>query len=178
MSRTTRRLAAAVAAAGVAAFTIAGVATAATPAAQPLGRCHTGDLTASLTGEGAATAHLGTHVLLTNTSDTPCRMFGYGGAELLDANGNPTMPTRLDRTPNPGPRLFTLAPGQSAAKMLYWQYTDDPGAPTGQCEPNPAIILVTPPDETASLRLPWPYGPVCNQGRILGSAYAPAQDVL
>ena len=36
----------------------------------------------------------------------------------------------------------------------------------GPCEPDPAQIAITSPNESTSLFQPWENGPVCNQGQL------------
>ncbi len=110
--------------------------------------------------------HTGLNIALTNRSTRPCRLYGYGGLQLLDATGG-WLPTEQARVPQPAPRLITLAPGASAYSGLYWATSPD-AAP---CEQS-AFLLVTPPDETESLRTTFAQR-VCHQGRIQQHSYQP-----
>lgn len=147
-----------------------GPATPGTPAGP--GRCHTADLTAHLRPLDSAAGQRYAAVQLTNRSASTCRVFGYGGVQLLDANHQP-LPTRQVRDPLAPPRLVLLEPGASASSRLHWGVVPaDTESQTGPCEPTPAQLLVTPPDETQPIAVPWPYGPVCQHGRIDQTAYA------
>jgi Domain of unknown function (DUF4232) len=109
---------------------------------------------------------------LTNRSARPCIVYGYGGIQLVDAARRP-VPTIQVRIPTPAPRRVLLRPGQSARSQLSWPafaYPDE--NQTGPCQPTPAYLLVIPPDETESIAVTWPEGPVCNHGRIGQTAYA------
>jgi hypothetical protein len=139
-----------------------------TPAPAPTGpsRCHTADLSVSLGQQDSGTGHTGLNVALTNRSTRPCRLYGYGGLQLLDAAGG-RLPTEQARVAQPAPRLITLAPGASAYSGLYWAFSPE-AAP---CERS-AFLLVTPPDETQSLRTTFAQQ-VCYQGRIQQHSYQP-----
>jgi len=108
--------------------------------------------------------HTGVTLVLTNRSTRPCRLYGYGGLQLLDAAGSP-LPTHQVRVRQPGPRLVRLAPGASAYSDLYW-VSMPMDAPCAQA----AVLLVTPPDETEPIRTA-ALGSVCEQGRIQQTAY-------
>lgn len=126
-----------------------------------------GELKAGDPGAGQRYATL----LVTNTGKVSCTLYGYGGLALLDKSGN-ALRTQLERRPNPGPKLVTLRPGAKAGKELHWGAVPGQGEPTsGPCQPEPAKISVIPPDERAPFEVAWSFGPVCQQGRIEGSAY-------
>jgi len=127
-------------------------------------RCHTADLAASLGRADSGMGHTGVTLVLTNRSTRPCRLYGYGGLQLLDAAGSP-LPTHQVRVRQPGPRLVRLAPGASAYSDLYW-VSMPMDAPCAQA----AVLLVTPPDETEPIRTA-ALGSVCEQGRIQQTAY-------
>ncbi|HVQ95326.1 MAG TPA: DUF4232 domain-containing protein [Mycobacteriales bacterium] len=136
------------------------------------GRCHPGDLSASLAWvEGAAGSRFSA-VVLTNRSHHSCTVYGYGGLQLLDANHRPVL-TRQVRDRTVRPSLVLLRPGMSAHADLHWSAIAHPGdSQTGPCQPEPSFLLVTPPDESRSLRVRWTGGPVCGQGRIDQRPYA------
>ena len=109
-------------------------------------------------------------LVLTNTSGSTCRVFGYPGMQLVSATGG-HVPTAVQRPPGSEP-LVTLAPGQQASSLLHW--TIVPGTGEGSpCEPSASGLIVTPPDETAPLRTSWPGGPVCQHGQISATAFQP-----
>ena len=137
----------------------------------PLDRCHTSQLTTSLQNADAGAGQRYADLVLRNRSQQPCTVYGYGGMQLLDADGKP-IPTNLERVPNPGPALVRLAPGGTAVSSLRWTVVASGNEPTkGPCQATPAGVHVTPPDETDPLTVPWNFGPVCNYGHVEGSAY-------
>jgi hypothetical protein len=79
--------------------------------------------------------------------------------------------SRAGRKCCPAPALPT-APGSSRARrerLLPAALGVVPAgteSQTGPCEPTPTHLLITPPDETQPIAVPWPYGPVCQRGRI------------
>jgi hypothetical protein len=109
--------------------------------------------------------------VLTNRSQRTSTIYGYGGLQLLDARGR-MVPTRQVRDRTTRPTQVTLRPGMSAHANLHWYAIAAGGdSQTGTCQPEPAFLLVTPPDETQSIRVPWNAGPVCAQGRIIQGPY-------
>jgi hypothetical protein len=151
-------------------------ATAPKPAATtPTGpdRCHTADLRAALHQLDSAAGQRYAALVLTNRSTRACRVYGYGGVQLLDAARRP-VPTMQVRDPLAPPRLVLLRPGASAYSRLHWTVVLSTGDnQTGPCQPNPSYLLVTPPDETQPITVPWTSGSVCQRGRIDQTAYAP-----
>jgi hypothetical protein len=129
------------------------------------GRCHTAALTASLVEPSAGAGQRYVKISLTNRSTTTCVLLGYGGLQLLDAAGHP-LATRLHRVPPPA-HSINLPPRASATSQLHWSAVPGAGEPvSGACEPTPQAANVTPPDETASLRVPWTMGAVCLHGSV------------
>lgn len=140
------------------------------PSATPrcLGTALRGELRPGHPGAGNRYATL----VVTNQGGT-CRLYGYGGLELIGADGRP-LPTDLRRTLEPEPQPVTLAPGASAGKKLHWGVVPGPGEPaTDPCQPTADHIEVIPPNGTNRFDVPWPFGPVCQHGHIEGSAYFP-----
>ncbi|MER7014000.1 DUF4232 domain-containing protein [Saccharopolyspora sp. NPDC000359] len=134
-------------------------------------RCHTSMLTGSMQNPDAGAGQRYAELTLTNSSGETCTLYGYGGLQLVDASGHP-LPTDAKRTPNPGPSLITLAPGESASATLHWTAVPHEGEPTdGPCAPTPSRLEVIPPDETDPLAVTWNAGPVCGFGTIDGTAY-------
>lgn len=140
---------------------------------QPTGptRARTSDLSAELAWvEGAAGSRYSA-IVLTNRSQRTHSIYGYGGLQLLDARGR-TVPTRQVRDRTTRPTQVVLRPGMSAHADLHWSaVAQGSDSQTGTCQPEPAFLLVTPPDETRSLRIPWNAGPVCAQGLIIQRPY-------
>lgn len=156
----------------VAGLGVVGVPQAAAAAAPP--RCHTGGLAAAFTGIEGAAGNVYLKARLTNTAPLTCAVYGYGGLKLVGPDpGRPDVPpTNLLRDLAPGPSLVVLAPGQSVDKQLHYTQVASAGDnQEGPCQVQPVRALITPPDETTSLSVPWPGGPVCARGTIDGSAY-------
>jgi hypothetical protein len=121
-------------------------------------------------GEPAA-GHRAATLVVTNTSPNTCTLYGYGGAALHTASGVP-IPTRMERVPDPGPTLVRLLPGSSARKNLRWTVVPTGDEPVDEpCQVPASQIRVIPPDETSPFFVIWDLGPVCDGGRIDGSAY-------
>jgi Domain of unknown function (DUF4232) len=169
MRRTSRRavLAAAVVL-GLGTLGMAGVSAAG--AATGVAQCHTADLSGQLKPGSPGAGQRYATVVLTNTSGHTCTIGGYGGLGLLGAPRE-GVPTDLRRVASPAPTTVTLAPGGSARSLLHWTViaaVDEPGA---TCEPTPATVVVTPPNQTTALLQPWTFGPVCQHGLIWQNAY-------
>lgn len=132
----------------------------AAPASGPT-RCHTDDLSVRLTGSDAGAGQRYTGVILTNTSSSPCTVYGYIGIGLTGPNG--PLPTNLIRDAG---RLthIKLPPGDSAATSLHWSAIPASGEDHG-C-PQPTSAAVTPPDETTQHTTSWTSGPVCQHGEL------------
>ncbi|MFR9730936.1 DUF4232 domain-containing protein [Saccharopolyspora sp. MS10] len=134
-------------------------------------RCHTSMLSGSVEHGDSGAGQRYAELRLTNTSGETCTLYGYGGMQLLGAGGE-RLPTQLERTPNPGPAVVRLAPGESASSTLHWTAVPHAGEPErGDCQPKPTGALVTPPDEEDPLTVSWNLGAVCGFGSIDNSAY-------
>lgn len=164
--RTQRRLLLAVAA--TAALT-AGVAAVPASAASytTIPRCTVSSLLGELRSPTAGAGQRQAKLLLTNVTRGTCVLGGYPGGLLLGAR-NRALPTNVVRNPGTRARVVTLAPGESAKTTLQWGAITGTGdRPTGECEPTPARIEITPPNANGHLVLPWRNGPVCERGRIV-----------
>jgi len=136
-------------------------------------RCHTADLAARLRALDSAAGQRYAALVLINRSTSTCRVYGYGGVQLLDAARRP-LPTEQVRDRLSPPRLVSLRPGATAYSRLHWGVVPSgTESQTGPCEPTPSYLLVTPPDETQPITVAWSYGMVCQRGRIEQTAYAP-----
>lgn len=146
--------------------------------------CTTAQLKISWKGIPGGLSHAALVLLFENTG-ARCALRGYPGIDGIDADGNVTAPAR--RTPNgylggpdtPGePAAVDLAPGQTASALL--EGSSGPLAGEPAC-PHYEALLVTPPDETHSVRLSTEYSlcdlevhPVVSGGT--GDANAPGDD--
>jgi Protein of unknown function (DUF4232) len=119
-------------------------------------RCHTSELSASLSsGEPGAGQRYAT-LSLTNTSARTCTVFGYGGLQPLDA-AKKQLPITLTRDTGRPVTLITLAPGASVGRTIHWSAVPPGSEPC----PTPAYASIIPPDETSPLVIGWSLGPVC-----------------
>ncbi|AOS65784.1 DUF4232 domain-containing protein [Actinoalloteichus hymeniacidonis] len=134
-------------------------------------RCHSGGLTGSIEQLDSAAGNRYANLVLANEGSEPCAIYGYGGLELVDDEGT-ALPTRLERVADPAPTLVELEPGAAATKLLHWGVVPgDEDDPEGDCGTEATSIRVIPPDETDPLTVDWGLGPVCQGGKIDGSAY-------
>jgi Protein of unknown function (DUF4232) len=132
-----------------------------TPPTPP--RCHTADLALEVGQADSGAGHTGLNLALVNTSTHRCRIYGYGGVQLLDAAGA-ALPTHQARV-GPAPELMTLRPGQRAYSSVTWLHT--PEAPP--CS-NASFLQIIPPDETAPIRTPFNHT-VCGNDVLSQGAY-------
>ena len=133
-------------------------------AAPQLPRCHTSGLSASLGRIDAGAGQRDVRLTLRNRSGHTCRTQGWIGMQLRRNGRN--VPTNLVRAQGPSHRVV-LQPGDRAITTLHWTVIPAPSEPqSGACEPTPRRALITPPDETTSLRIRWTGGAVCQHGRI------------
>lgn len=131
-----------------------------------LARCRTVDLALSLRKPDAGAGQRYLSIVLTNTSRQTCRVYGYGGIQLVNAAGR-SVPTKQVRDPSVPPQLVRLTPGASAYSAVHWAAIPSGSEPqSGNCEPVARALRVIPPDEHTALSATWTYGPVCGAGRI------------
>jgi uncharacterized protein DUF4232 len=134
-------------------------------------KCTADDLTGVVQPGDAAAGNRYVSLVVTNTSDQTCSLYGYGGLQLIGANGQPN-PTILTRQPDPGPASVSLVPGGKATKKLHWVVVPTGNEPQeGPCQPESTGATVIPPDDTTSFSVDFDFGSVCNGGTIEGSAY-------
>ncbi|MGW2104044.1 DUF4232 domain-containing protein [Streptomyces olivaceoviridis] len=133
---------------------------AASPAAPAPKRCRTSDLKASLGPDHPGAGQENFALVLTNRSPRTCSLYGFPGVAFVDGAGDAVTPDPERATDQPQQRV-TLAPGADAWSAL--SYTDP--AITGVTTVTPQALLVTPPDETTSLSVPWTGGKVSNTGK-------------
>ncbi len=140
-----------------------------TPAAGS--RCGTADLTGSLRQLDAAAGNRYATLVLTNTSQRTCTLFGYGGIQLAAADRRPVVTMQVRDHTRP-PATVRLQPGATASSLLHWGAVPSGSEPVmGACEATPALLLVIPPDEHDQLSVRWTFGPVCQRGKIDQRAY-------
>jgi hypothetical protein len=98
-------------------------------------------------------------VILTNISQQSCTLQGYPGVDLVGPDV-PTWGQVFSLTRQSGdPQPFTLEPGASATSILT---IGEPSLPEDFWYPT--TLVVTPPDATTQLQMPWiPYTAVLRQ---------------
>jgi hypothetical protein len=128
-------------------------------------RCHTADLALEVGQADSGTGHTGLNLALVNRSAHRCRIYGYGGVQLLDAAGA-ALHTLQERVGS-RPELVTLQPADRAYSALTWIFS-----PEAQPCVNPAFLQVIPPDETEPIRARFSYS-VCGNGVLSQRAYQP-----
>jgi hypothetical protein len=128
-------------------------------------RCHTADLALEVGQDDSGMGHTSLNLVLVNRSAHRCRIYGYGGLQLLDAAGA-AVHTVQERS-GPRPELVTLRPGDRAYSALTWIHS--PEAPP--CS-NAAFLQVIPPDETEPIRARFTAA-VCGNGVLSQRAYQP-----
>ena len=128
-------------------------------------RCHTADLALEVGQDDSGMGHTGLNLALVNRSAHRCRIYGYGGVQLLDATGA-AVHTLQERT-GARPELVTLRPGDRAYSALTWIFS--PEAPP--CS-TAAFLQVIPPDETEPIRARFGYS-VCGNGVLNQGPYQP-----
>ncbi|MFD5497296.1 DUF4232 domain-containing protein [Streptomyces sp. NPDC127091] len=117
-------------------------------------RCHTSELRARVGGVDPGAGQRNFPVVLTNVSSHACTLYGHPGAAFVDASGRQLGPDPK-RSPGDAVRV-ALEPGESAWAGLRYSAPGISGARTA----TPAALLVTPPDERDSLKVPWTAGAV------------------
>ncbi len=67
-----------------------------------------------------------------------------------------------------------LAQGASAFTMLHWTAVPGTGdSQSVQCQPRPALVQITPPDERTQLTTTWTMSQACLRGRLDAGALSP-----
>lgn|SRR6266487_2384279 len=120
--------------------------------------CTVAHLSINLGGGDAGSGHRSAALMFRNTGSVTCRLHGYPGVAALNAHGTQIQQAR--RTPSgylgglkqgASAPIVDIAPGQSASALLEALAFGPDG---GSCTPY-AGLLVTPPDDTRSVRLAW-----------------------
>ncbi|MFD0890278.1 DUF4232 domain-containing protein, partial [Streptosporangium algeriense] len=135
--------------------------------AAPAGRCRTGSLKASIGRVDAGAGQRHAPLVLTNTSNRNCWVYGFVGLVMFDAKGD-ALRTRVRRE-NVPPHRVTLRPGAAAHARLHW--TTVPTGDETSC-PTAARLMIIPPDETAHLEIRFG-GTVCGDGSLGITPMAP-----
>ncbi|MFD3455100.1 DUF4232 domain-containing protein [Streptomyces sp. NPDC058691] len=133
-------------------------------------RCHTADLRASIGPNDPGAGQENFPVVLTNRSSRTCTVYGFPGLAFVNSAGQQVTVDPERETGLPKQRV-TLAPGASAWSPMSFSNPAISGVTTVV----PAAVLVTPPDERASLRVPWTGGKVSNTGKASVPRIGPLQ---
>jgi hypothetical protein len=128
-------------------------------------RCHTSELSASLTAGDPGAGQRYATLSLTNTSARTCTVFGYGGLQPLDG-AKKQLPITLTRDTGRPAALVRLAPETSVGRTIHWTVVPSGSQPC----PTPAYASIIPPDETSPLVIGWSLGPICG-GKMDGWPY-------
>ncbi|ORB16043.1 hypothetical protein BST36_26430 [Mycolicibacterium moriokaense] len=86
-------------------------------------------------------------VILTNIAEQACALQGYPGVDLVGPDDPMWGPVYSLPRQSGDPQPLTIAPGASASSRLTFLPAPDGWVPT--------FIVVTPPDATTSLEVPW-----------------------
>ncbi|WP_329373198.1 DUF4232 domain-containing protein [Streptomyces sp. NBC_00669] len=113
-----------------------------TPDTSPL--CTAAQLTATLGGGDAGAGNLYRYLVITNTSGTTCRVAGYPGLSMLDANGKQIGQPATRRKVSYSP--VVLKPGGSASDTIHTINQQ------GTCLATSAQLKMYPPGSKASLK--------------------------
>lgn len=120
-------------------------------------RCTTSQLEIAPGRTGAGLGHSGTPILFRNRGTAPCHLRGYPGVAGLDAAGNQVVQAARSLQGYLGglrsgdsPPLVELAPGETASALV--EGTNNPEGTATSCPSYPSL-LVTPPDDTQSVRV-------------------------
>ncbi|MEU4092896.1 DUF4232 domain-containing protein [Streptomyces sp. NPDC026673] len=136
----------------------------------PGGRCHTTDLKASIGANNPGAGQENFPIVLTNRSGHTCTVYGFPGVAFVDGAGRQVTVDPERATDLPRQRV-SLAPGASAWSAMSFSNP----AITGVTTVTPAAVLVTPPDETLALKVPWTGGKVSNTGKASVPRIGPLQ---
>jgi hypothetical protein len=123
-------------------------------------RCHTAGLRASIGADHPGAGQANFAIVLTNVSRSTCTVHGFPGVAFVDGAGEAVTPDP-ERATGEERRTVTLAPGADAwSAMTYTR-----PAATGVTTVTPTTVLVTPPDETTPIPVPWRGGEVSDTGK-------------
>ena len=111
-------------------------------------RCTNSAISVTAGPSSGSAGHANTPVIFTNTSSSPCTIFGYPGVAALDSAGSQT--AQATRTGTPQPTHLILTPGNTASALVI--NTNIPSGNETSC-PSWSGLLVTPPNDTKSTKL-------------------------
>jgi hypothetical protein len=127
--------------------------------------CSSGQIAVSLGRGGAGAGHVGAPLLFRNTGTATCVLTGYPGAALVKPSGGGQV--QAIRTPSGylgglgsasgAPPIVRLRPGQTVSALLEGS---DVAAGGGAC-PSYSQLLVTPPNQTVTVRLSRTWSSLC-----------------
>ncbi|MFD5270453.1 DUF4232 domain-containing protein [Streptomyces sp. NPDC058335] len=123
-------------------------------------RCHTSELRASVGANRPGAGQANFAIVLTNVSTRTCTVSGFPGMAFVNGAGEAVTPDP-ERATGEEQRTVTLTPGAGAWSALTYANP----AITGVTTVTPAALLLTPPDETASISVRWTGGEVSNTGK-------------
>jgi Protein of unknown function (DUF4232) len=110
--------------------------------------CTTGDLKATLGSTQGAAGSIYVNLDLTNTSSSPCTLYGYPGTSL--ANASTSVSPGADRSSATPESLVTLDAGSTGHAVM--QIADAGNYSSSTCGPKPTSeIKIYPPNQTAAL---------------------------
>ena len=131
------------------------------------GRCHTGDLKATVGKNHPGAGQENYALVLTNSSGSSCTVYGYPGAAFVNSKGQNVS---IDPHREGGDKQkITLSPGESAWSALSYSNPQMTGVATVQ----PDAILITPPDEKKSLKVDWKGSKVTRSGAASVASVSP-----
>ena len=111
--------------------------------------CRAGDLAGAIVDvQGAAGSQFG-RLMLVNTSSRTCHTKGFIGGRFIGTDNRP-IPTHVIRDHSTAARTIVVKPAAAAALEVRWSLV--PGGSSTSCK-SARWLRVTPPDDTASLRV-------------------------
>ena len=117
----------------------------------PVAACRSTDLQASEAQGDAGVGNRSTVYVLTNASQSACRLYGYPGMAFLGASGDVLRDT-VERGSaylftDPGPAAVVLEPAETASFSLGWSVANGAVCATSD------RVEITPPDDTGHLAI-------------------------
>jgi hypothetical protein len=109
-------------------------------------RCSALQLALTVLGSGVAAGNVGTRIGVTNTSPTPCFLYGYPGMQMLDSVGDPIPTDVVDGTSSTvlrEPVKVVVLRTRSSAQFDIG-YSDSTGYGTAICPESSSVAIVAP----------------------------------